>query len=381
MTEGKDSVQNTPLDKKKFLRGILFVIVGYLCIKLVDEYRLLFQYLKIFLGMISPILTGFIFAYMLNPVILFFERKTKMKRPRCIALVYLLLIAFLAVNVSVIFPKIYSSAVDLLNNIPYYFEQISIWLNNSEINFNIFDPSVLETISNEIISFLPKLGEIASSFIGSFIAKVITFGSAAFNTFISLVLCYYILLEKDKFCIYARKLSLVLFGKIRGTKVIELTGMLHRNIGKYLIGKTLDSVFVGLCALVGLYFLGSKYVLLFGILFGITNMVPYFGPIVSTAIISIINLFFDPKIAFFVFLYLVVVQQVETLVIDPKVVGKQLGLSPFFTLVSVSIGGKLFGVFGMILAVPVTAILKKVVISWINHKYEAVEDAPKGERN
>ena len=105
------------------------------------------------------------------------------------------------------------------------------------------------------------------------------------------------------------------------------------------------------------------------------NMIPFVGPIIGTLVAVGINLFYNPLVAFVTFIFLLIVQQVETLVIDPKVVGEKMGLNPFFTLLAVTIGGKFFGMFGMILSVPVMGMIKFYVTMFINQQYETLYPA------
>ena len=261
--------------------------------------------------------------------------RSKMNRSLCLTIVYLIFIAIIVVVVWFVIPKIYDSSTDLIKNIPSYFSNISDEIRSNQWTRKLFGEEVLLSIQSHMLALLPQMGEVSSNFLTSFMDNIILFGNKAFNIFIAIVLCYYILLEKEKFCSYANKSVIVCFGRRVGSKVLDIIGMLHKNIGKYLVGKTIDSIFVAVLAVIGLYFLDSKYVILLGIIFGVTNMIPYFGPIIASLLAFAINVFYDFKIAIFVLIYLVIIQQIESLVLDPKVVGKQMGLNPFFTLMSV----------------------------------------------
>ncbi|HAX72773.1 MAG TPA: AI-2E family transporter, partial [Firmicutes bacterium] len=130
-----------------------------------------------------------------------------------------------------------------------------------------------------------------------------------------------------------------------------------------------DSVFVGICAMIGLAIINAKFAVLLGLVFGITNMVPFVGPIFGTIIAVGINLFYNPMAALIACVFLIIVQQIESLIIDPKVVGKQMGLNPFFTVLAVTIGGQFFGIPGMILGVPIMGVIKLYASTFINSEF------------
>ncbi|RDC48416.1 AI-2E family transporter, partial [Acinetobacter sp. RIT592] len=180
-----------------------------------------------------------------------------------------------------------------------------------------------------------------------------------------------IILEKESFISFSKKTMHVLIGEKRTSFILEVGNSLNENIGKYFAGKILDSFIVGVISGVGLYLIGSPYALLFGTLIGFMNMIPYFGPVIGMTPVVLINLFYNPSVALFSLVYLILVQQVEIAFIEPKIVGGQLGLSPFFTILAVTVGGGFFGIPGMILSAPLMGVLKIYLVNFINHKYNS----------
>ncbi|MFQ7546131.1 MAG: AI-2E family transporter, partial [Turicibacter sp.] len=125
---------------------------------------------------------------------------------------------------------------------------------------------------------------------------------------------------------------------------------------------------------------GAKYALLLGVIFGITNMIPFIGPIFGTLIAVGINFFYSPFVALMILVFLLIVQQVETLIIDPKVVGQKMGLNPFLTLLAVTIGGKFMGMIGMILGVPIMGVIKLYFTQFIDQEYEKLYLSPQKQK-
>ena len=120
--------------------------------------------------------------------------------------------------------------------------------------------------------------------------------------------------------------------------------------------------------------------MLLGVIFGITNMIPFIGPIFGTLIAVGINFFYSPFVALMILVFLLIVQQVETLIIDPKVVGQKMGLNPFLTLLAVTIGGKFMGMIGMILGVPIMGVIKLYFTQFIDQEYEKLYLSPQKQK-
>ena len=140
-------------------------------------------------------------------------------------------------------------------------------------------------------------------------------------------------------------------------KIKEFVNILDKNIGVYIVAKATDSTIYAIICTIILHLAGSKYALFLGIIAGITNMIPFFGPIIGTIIAVVVNLFFSFDKAIIVLIVMVVVQQIESAVLEPFFVGKQVGVPPIFTILAVTIATKYTGFIGILLSVPVTGVL------------------------
>ena len=353
-----------------FLKGLLFVGVAYIFIKLIDNYQVFFNAIKTITSTLWPFLLSFGLAYILNPIVVFLEKKFKMKRGWSITITYCGLLLFCYIGASFLFPVIYQSAKDLMSQVPTYATKLQDWLMTLGPQLNQINFEEITQIQDQISSFIPKLTDIFTTSLSSLVSITYSAIMGTGNVLLAFIISIYVLFEKEKFVSMTKKLVYVVCRPKVATHIFNTGSLFHINIGKYLIGKSIDSIFVAICAIIGLSLMGAKYAVLLGVIFGITNMIPFVGPIFGTAIVVIINLFYSPIIALIALIFLLIVQQVETLVIDPKVVGKQMGLSPFFTLLAVTIGGQFMGIFGMILGVPVMGVVKLYVTKFINREYE-----------
>ncbi|WP_235070357.1 AI-2E family transporter [Turicibacter sp. TJ11] len=358
-----------------FLRGLAFVAAAYILIKVIDSYHLIFASLGGMFSTISPFLMAFIFAYLLNPIIVFLERQFKLKRAWSVTFTYVGLLFLCYVAGSFLFPIIYQSGRDLISQLPTFAIKMQMLMDQWMMNSYPLELSDLAPIQDQIMTTIPKLTDVLTRSLSSLVGMTYSALMGTGNFLMAFIISIYVLLEKEKFISIVKKLIFIVFRKKMATHFVGAGQLFHANIGKYLIGKSLDSIFVGVCAIIGLSFIGAKYAVLLGVIFGIMNMIPFVGPIIGTLVAVGINLFYNPLVAFVTFIFLLIVQQVETLVIDPKVVGEKMGLNPFFTLLAVTIGGKFFGMFGMILSVPVMGMIKFYVTTFINQQYDTLYPA------
>lgn len=345
-------------EKKFYINLVITIVASYLIIKLIDNYTFFFGIVDVFLSILTPFIIGFILAYILNPVVSFIEKYFKLKRLSSLFITYGLIVISIASFLFVTGPILLDNIVDLINQLPTYASQTQNYLNELASNLKNIDPEVLKKFGNEIMSSIPEISNLLLGSIKQVFSTTFSVSKFIVQFVLAFIICFYILLDKESFISFGKKVTIIIFGRKHAFRFINLCITLNTNIGKYFTGKIFDSAIVGLISSVGLYFIGSKYVLLFGILMAFTNMIPYFGPIIGMTPVVIINLFYNPTISMFSLIYLILVQQVEVIFIEPKIVGGQLGLSPFLTLLAVSIGGGFFGIPGMILSAPIMGVIK-----------------------
>lgn len=360
--------------RKTYFKGLLFIGTAYLLIKLIDQYQLFFEQLKVLQVAVMPFIIAFVFAYLFNPILKVLEKHTPFKRGINLTLIYVSFMLLCYLVVSFISPVIYQNASDLIKQIPGFAAEIQEVINGWSYQFSLMDLGEFNEFKSQLLSFIPKITEILTNSLSSIISAMYGAVLGTGNLLFGFILSIYILLEKESFLEMTRRILKISF-RDRAQYLFNGGRLLHENIGKYLIGKSIDSIFVGVCATLGLTIMGAQYSVLLGLIFGLTNMVPFIGPIVGTLIAAGINLFYSPILALVIFVYLFIIQQIETLVIDPKVVGQKVGLNPILTLLAVTLGGKIMGIVGMILGVPVMGVLKLYTVNLINHQYEKLYPA------
>lgn len=186
------------------------------------------------------------------------------------------------------------------------------------------------------------------------------------NFIVGLIIAIYTLFEKEKFIGQMKKILYSLFQRNSVDKVIKITHDSNRIFSGFIIGKLIDSLIIGVLCFIGMYILNLPYALLISVVIGVTNIIPYFGPFIG-AIPSILIILIDAPVKGLIFaIFILVLQQIDGNIIGPKILGDSTGLTAFWVIFAVTLGGGLFGVPGMIVGVPAFAVIYSLIRVWIN---------------
>ena len=169
------------------------------------------------------------------------------------------------------------------------------------------------------------------------------------------------MIEKEKFFALSKKITYALFPKTIAQRVIKLTHMSNETFGKFLSGKILDSLIIGIMTFIILYVCKMPYALLVSVIVGITNIIPFFGPFIGAVPSFIIILFVDPVKALWFLLIVFVIQQIDGNIIGPKILGDSIGISAFWILFAILVAGKFLGIVGMVIGVPLFAVVYSII--------------------
>ena len=360
-------------EKKFYLNIILTVVVSYILIKFIDNYRYFFNIINLLFSLLTPFVIAFVIAYIFNPIIIFLEKKLRFKRIQSLLFTYGVLLIIIITSIVFTVPIILNNIIDIINQTPLYIHKTQLFLIKVGEGLKNVDPNTLKDIGDSIMESLPRISTLFAGYLGQIFNTTFSVGKFIIQFILAFIICFYILLEKENFLSFTKKTIYVVLGKKYGNLALEICSTLNSNIGKYFFGKLLDSFIVGVLSSIGLYFIKSQYALLFGTLIGFMNLIPYFGPFIGMSVVFLINLFYNPTIALFSLIYLLLVQQIEVAVIEPKIVGGQLGLSPFLTIMAVTIGGGFFGIPGMILSVPIIGVIKIYIVKIVEYNYKNIK--------
>lgn len=357
-------------DNEKYIisRGLIFVALAYMLILCINNYAFFLNLASKGLNIIKPFLAAAILAYLMRPLVKALENNFKMKRGICISIIYLTFIAAIILFINFVIPVLMSSFSQLFKDFPMYLNQLGVFLESLTKNTDLSIGLILNDALYEIANFI-KIN--FSTYLSSAVGTTISAVSLIFNSFITFAACFYILLEKESIFNVINLISIKIFGSKKTNLMCNIITSLHTNIGKYLVGKAINSTFIAIFSFIGLSLLKSKYTILLAIFLGFTNMVPYIGPILGSMVAFLLNVFSNHTTAFLIIVYLFIIQQIESFVLEPKLIGSKMGVSPLLVIIAISVGGSLFGLVGMILGVPIVSLIKNFLSRILNNHNES----------
>lgn len=359
------------------VRYIIPIVVFFIGVILYKNFDHIITFTKtnitIISGVLTPFIIGFLIAYILNKPMTFLQNKFKLNRGISVSIIYGILLACLVFIWLYVVPIIQKNITDLYSFMPHNINEIEDLINSILSTFKISTKNpestlqIKEFITNSIIPTMTSIAGVLSQTLLELIGLVVTY---TVNIFLGIVISIYFLISKEKTIQIVNDLCECLFGKFY-LKAKEFGKILDKNIGSYIIAKFIDSLIYGTFCTIILVLLKSHYPVFVGIIIGVTNMIPFFGPIIGTVVAVFINLFFSFNKALWVLVVMVVVQQLESAILEPHFVGKQVGVPPVLTILAVTLAGNYTGFIGMMLSVPIMG----VIIIYVN-RYMANKKQP-----
>lgn len=325
-------------------------------IAVIAAVYLLFSIRAKLLAILRPFFAAFLVAYILNPVI----NKLQKKMPRIVAIILIyILIAMMALLFGLLFlPKIISDMMGLFNVLPSYIHEFQSGIQKMQ---HIMDEAgVPENIKNALLGIIDEIESVVTGALYNLRRSVISFISASLSLIIVPIIAFYFLKDAEYFRLTVIQLIPV---KIRGT-VLRMARDVNRVLNRFIRGQLLVAAIVGILSSIGLTIIGVDYGAIFGFLLGLFDIIPYFGPIIGSIPALIFALMESSTKFFLALLVIVLVQQIESSIITPKIIGDSVGMHPVYVILALLVGSSFFGIIGMLLAVPVTLILR-VLFSYI----------------
>ncbi len=375
--EKKESNNNNVWGKR--LYWFVYAVVVIIVYKTLDNFNDITNWLKGIFEVLMPFIIGILMAYLFYIPCRKMEnvyKKSKMKfikkKARTLSVITIYIIAFILIIIAFnfIIPAIVTSLADLATNIGTYYQ------NTIEGLKNLPEDSILRQIDTQKIA--DALNQIN---IGEYINidTILQYAKGAIGVaygildfFVALIVSVYILIERSEILAFLRKLTKALFKEKTYDAIEKYFNNTNAVFFKFLSSQLLDALVVGILTGIAMGILGVKYAVLLGFLIGISNLIPYFGAIVGV-LISVIITIFTGGIgqAIWMAIVVIILQQIDANIINPKIVGNSLKISPLLVIFAVTLGGAYFGILGMFLAVPVFTVLKIIVDDYIEYKIKA----------
>ena len=335
--------------------------------------------IKNFLGVIMPFGVGLLIAYILYLPCCKIEKilkKTKKKnmlnkhaRLFSIITVYIIAILVCVIIINVILPTVIQSLLELVANVPNYYNTAIEKLNSLPENHILKNEKVMEAIINLKNIDLQSIINIDK--IQGYIKGVISAVGTIMDIFIAFVVSIYILLQRKKLINYWSKLvkAVVKENVYITMKKYFIEG--NQIFFNFLTSQIIDAIIVGVLVSIAMAIIGVKYAVLLGFVIGLFNLIPYFGAIVAVAIAILITLFTGGiGKAILMAAVVIVLQQIDANIINPKIVGNSLQISQLLVLFAVTVGGAYFGILGMFLAVPIFTVIKVIIEDFVEEREE-----------
>lgn len=347
---------------------IVAVVIIY---KVLDNFTGIGTWIGNLLQVLKPFLMALLLAYLLYIPCRKIEelyRKIKFIKKRArglaVATTYILAILVVALLVNTLFPIISESVIDLAGNLPGYYDSVIKYVNNLPEESIINSDMVQDTINKLKQIDITKLFDLDN--ITMYLQKVVGIASGIFSTFVTIVVSIYILLERAEILKFIKRLNSSLFSEKRCNTINRYFDKGNEIFFKYISSQVLDAVIVGVIMSIALSIMGVNYAILLGFLIGIFNLIPYFGAIIGVTLAVLITIFTGGLTqAIWVLVVLIIIQQIDANIINPKITGDALEISRILIIFSVTVGGAYFGVLGMFLGVPIISVIKMMLDDYI----------------
>ena len=383
------------LENKHARLMLMIFIVGALLIifnQIVGNYESFSEGVGTIKTIVSPFIYGFVMAYLLSPIYNATVRglykllgKYVKNKQRLFSFCKLVasvvavvcLIGAVAGLIALIVPQVIESLTGILKSLPQRLTQLSALFNDITSKMDnkrlamrmseIYAQAQTNLIELAQTKLLPGMGTL----VGQVSSQVLLTLKTMMNVMIGVMACVYMLNSKERFQGQFKKVILATLPKEKAEAVFDFAKFTNRTFGGFINGKIIDSIIIGIICFILMEIFGFPYPILISAIIGITNVIPFFGPFIGAIPAAIIILLVSPIHALYFLILIFVLQQVDGNIIGPTILGNTTGIASFWVLFSIVIGGGLFGFIGMVLGVPVFAIIYYYFSRNINKRLEA----------
>ncbi|MCI8401653.1 MAG: AI-2E family transporter [Lachnospiraceae bacterium] len=377
---------------KPFVRWGITVFLVFVCCILFFFCLLRFSELKALLGTItgilSPIIWGIAIAYLLWPIV---EKIQKFLLPRLPARLgekrrrnmslgigivgaLLLMILVIVVLISMVLPELVDTVMTLVNNFSTYVETVENWISGlladnpqiQDIARTAFDNLAMwlnNWIQNDLLSQVNVV-------VTGLTSSVISVARFLLNFVIGIIVSIYVFVSKDTFSGQFKKLLYAVFKPEQANIILDVIHHSDKIFGGFISGKILDSLIIGILCFICLSILKMPYTILVSVVVGVTNVIPFFGPFIGAIPSAFLILVVSPQQCLIFVVFILILQQIDGNIIGPTILGDSTGLSSFWVIFSILLGGGLFGFAGMILSVPVCGVFYYIAKRLVEYRLQ-----------
>lgn len=347
---------------------------------------------KTFVNAVKPLIYAVIIAYILWPMLRFFENKVfaklnekklrrRMVRILSLLCTYIIFLLLLTLFFSTVIPQVSDSFRSLVDRLRDYIDSGSTWIDSLTAKYpfldGVFESNLFEMIQTnlndwlkESINKLDSMNKLVEN-ISTIFDNVSSVAVGMKNVVLGIVFAVYFLLYKESLFAQLKKLTKSVMKDRAYERFTHYAKLTDRTFGGFISGKLIDSIIVGLLCFILMKIFRMPYASLIAMIIGITNVIPFFGPFIGAIPSAFFIFVAEPKMTLWFILLIVVLQQLDGNVIGPKILGDFVGLSPLWIIVAITIMGGIFGIWGMFFGVPTFAVIYAIVKELTERKLEA----------
>ncbi len=360
------------------LYAALVIAFNVLLIVAILKFNSIANFFGMLTTVLMPVIWGLVIAFLMNPIMVNFEKlfsnkfkstkgKKKLVRALSVTVSAIVFLGIVVGLIAIVVPELVKSVTSLFDNMGDLRENLENWISKTFVNY----PSLVKSANEKIDAFTkdasvifekmqPMLDDLVSGAWG-----VVTFLK---DFLLGYIVSIYMLCNKETLLAQIKKSIISITKKSTCAKIMGVASQANKVFSGFIMGKIIDSIIIGLLCFIGLTLMDMPYNILIAVIVGVTNIIPFFGPLIGAIPSTLLMLIVDPKKAILLAVFILILQQFDGNILGPKILGDSTGLPGFWVLVSLIICGGLFGFAGMVLAVPMFALFYSFTRSFVENK-------------
>lgn len=354
-----------------FISLLVVLLIAILFYVGLTHFDVITVRIKMFMKVLSPFIAGFAIAYLLNTPMCFFEQKLyakrKGKRALAITTVYLLALAVLVILLNLIIPQVVQSITDLAANMQTYLAGLDTLVKNLTDQFQLEGDGISEILGS-YQDMMSNISETVSKALPQLLDVGVAVGNGVISGITAVISSVYMLAGKGRLVPQIKKILYAILPKRRADWLLDVCSEANRIFVGFINGKLIDSAIIGMLCFILCLIFRIPYPMLVSVVVGVTNIIPFFGPIIGAIPCLMILVIVDPWAALRFFVLVIGLQQFDGNILGPKILGDSTGLSAIWVLIAIVTCGGLFGFPGMVLGVPTFAVLYSLMRDWVNKR-------------
>ncbi|MBP1573650.1 MAG: AI-2E family transporter [Oscillospiraceae bacterium] len=345
--------------------AIIVIAISMLMVIAIFKFSTISSIVSKVLGILSPVFWGLGIAFLLNPLMNVIEKTLKryvIKKPHptllraiSVTLTCVFFVALLGGLLYIVIPAFADSMTNMGENITNMYNKLYDWTERV-LSDNPNLESIVKEKIDDFTSNLNSLFDKVQPMLGDIVSGAWNFVNVLFDFVLGFIVSIYILVSKETLQAQFKKLFVATFKRSTCNEIFRITSMSCKTFGNFLTGKIIDSVIIGIMCFFGCWILDIPYYVLIAVIVGITNVIPYFGPFIGAIPSAALVLFVEPRKCIVFVIFIFILQQFDGNILGPKILGGVTGLPTFWVLVALFVGGGLFKVLGLLLAVPACSV-------------------------